>query len=354
MKKQKKIILIGLVIFVILLIGIIIFNIIYSLLSKTTSNIAKDFKKLDFNDEYLLIRTLSQKSVSGTWIGWDLPGSGYALNLSSNKITKINSIKGVAGHHIEILGKYDDYIYVYEDSKGTNKIKNGKSYNVLSYAKGKIFKNYMLYTLSEYNSNDGTSLNTTYLMNLDNGKTTKIYEYSSNNYNNEYGSATDAIIIDNNLIAIQVLVGGGNKQVQLYDFNGTMTGYAAFDSRSILTSYNNEYILITDWIDDEYFASCYEVKTQKRTRVTKQEYFQLLYNIDNKVTVNNRPLIDIIGNPGERDDDLYFLILDSSEKIFFKSQDYLRLFSVDKKTGQKIELFNADKYNEKIDDAYII
>lgn len=362
--KKVKTILICSVVFIALVIGFIgaRYLILTSIFSKTntTANIASDFKKLDLNDEYLIIRTLSQDSTGfGTWLSWNKPGSGYALNLSSNQITKVNSIKGVAGRDIVILGKYNDYIYIYQTNKGINKIKDGKSYNIISYPTPtfRLLDDYLLYSIGEYNSDNNTRSNTIYLMNLNDENTTIIYEYSSNEYNNEYGSAQDYQIIDNNMIAIQILAAGGDQLVQLYDFNGTIIGLVASDSRSISTSYNRQYILTTDWIDDEYFASCYEIKTRKKTRITKYEYYHLLYNIDENIMVGNVGLLDIIsryGTPVEKDKDLTSVLFDTSDKIFFRSDDWNRVYSVDKRTGEKTELFDADKYNERIDDVYII
>ncbi|MDD4387432.1 MAG: hypothetical protein PHD15_06775 [Clostridia bacterium] len=349
---KKKSILIAIVIITIALITLAIISIFPNLILKsifskhiTLPDITKELNKMESNCEYIFVRTKSNTSSYNGWITIYNEGSGYAINNTTNEILELNSIRsGNLAPDVEIIGKHNDYVYIYMTNEGISKIKDGKYSNIVSYptpSNIQIKSNNLLYVSSQYDSSTEEMTYTVNLLNLDNEINTIIYQ------GKDYVKAK---LNDNGVVAIEKLV-NKNNTIEIFDNKGNYVNYVTLDSRH-LVYITKDYVYYSNWGNKNYNA--YNLLTKEDKEIPIKEYYCAIYGFDEGIVVNNISLSDIISNINKEDKDLYNVLFDNQDNIYFQSEDYYKICSVNKNTGEKKEVLNTYSTNEQITDIYLL
>lgn len=338
-KAKYKIASVGLIIAVMLLMFLGLYFTILSSKPKTDSEkVAVAIKDLTASDEMILVRTRSKTSTGSMGaLEFYEEGNGYIVNKKTGKFTLADFAKAGglnSPDDINIIGKYNGYIYVHAVNEGITRVKDCKAEKIVEYANPsniQIRSNKLLYVIN----NLKTKVNEVNLMNLDSGTNNVMYKAVGLDY-------VDAKLNDNGTVIAERL-----HSVEQYSSSGKFVGTILTDFRHIV-SVDDNYVYFTIWGKSE--MSRYNLKTETTDTITRDEYNSNLYNIKIGVEVDGARLLDLIGV--DKNDDLYSLIFDDNDSVFFVSKDNSKIFSVDKISGVKYKVLDVSEKNEYITASY--
>lgn len=338
-KTKYKIASVILIVVVVLSMFLGLYLMILSFIPKTNSEkVAIAIKDSTASDGIMLVRTRS-KTSSGSMGALEFyeEGNNYIVSKKTGKFTlaDFEKVGGLnSSNDIKIIGKYNGYTYVYCVSEGITKIKDGKVEKIIEYANPsniQIKSNKLLYVIN----NLKTEVSEVNLMNLDSGSSNVIYEAVGRDY-------VDAKLNDNGTVIAERL-----HSVEQYSSSGKFVGTILTDFRHIV-SVDNNYVYFTIWGESD--MSRYNLKTETTDTITRDEYNSNFYNIKNGVEVDGARLLDLISV--DKNDDLYSLIFDDNDSVFFVSKDNSKIFSVDKISGVKYRVLDVSEKNEYITASY--
>lgn len=308
-------------------------------LSPKINTFAKEIKNLPTDNSQVYIST----SATDNHRGYD---NNYVVNSNSGKYFIIKQRMIFSSNEdsstVIVLGKYNGYTYVYVDTEGIAKIKNGKSSLVLSRThidNISMKSNRLVYEDCDYFA----MCKETHLVNLDNESDKTIIK--SNDYKHLYSSG---IVLYKSGYITNIL----DSNIAIYNKDGGSV--VTLPRRSMqITSVdgNNIYFAPSLFSKDESMVVRYNYNNKTESQLTLSEYYSNVYNIKIDVMTDGQRLVDVINSKSNTNIDLNNLELVNSDNLFFKSKDELKIFKVNKKTGVKTKIFDCSRNNEKIMDV---
>jgi hypothetical protein len=112
-----------------------------------------------------------------------------------------------------------------------------------------------------------------------------------------------------------------------------------------LQAIDNDYVYYISWGDKNYFR--YNTITKSTENILTRDYQAMSF----KINKENSYLLNILSGV-YKDDNLYMLLFDDEQNIYFKSKDNQRISSINKNDNSKKEIFNAANKNEQIKEVY--
>lgn len=300
---------------------------------------AKETKNLPIDNNQLYIST-NATSLYREY------SNNYAVDINSGKYFSIKQKMTYDASEdsstVAVLGKYNGYTYVYVDTEGISKIKNGKSSMVVpeTHIEHVSMKsNRLVYEDCNY---FGTCQET-HLVNLDNGSDKTIIKKSGDD---GYYYSNIALYKDG---FITTTLG---SNITIYNKDGDSIATLPHKSMQIaFVDDNYIYFVPYSFSKDESMAIRYNYKNKTESQLTLSEYNSSVYDIKSDVMTDGQRLVDVINSKSSTDIDLNSLELVNSDNLFFKSKDELKIFKVNKKTGVKTKIFDSSRNNEKIMDV---